>query len=286
MAKSCFGWATAVLTVALASLAQPTTHAADGSGTAILKKHGLKIAGSLAIVDEEGEIKSKLADARRLSKQLSYSLMQQQATMNPKELQQNIKTMNDQISQLRSEMNAANQQLNSIPRYRGRFLTNDAYQLYEQLNSYRAQLQMEINQDSLFLNQLKSQPADPKAKDKIDSEVRDRRDAYHQAVLDLRKLVDSAHEKYEKLFKDDEVKKALDMVGHGLREKPKLGPSHDFLNNVKLFEKLETAESGGETEAPRAKTSKRIRHSTKTPTSSKAAAKTGSEASGDSGVEP
>ena len=32
-------------------------------------------------------------------------------------------------------------------------------------------------------------------------------------------------------------------LGKGKREKPKLGPSHDFLNNVKLFEKLEKAES-------------------------------------------
>ncbi len=286
MAKSCIGRAMAILIVVLAGFARPNVHAADGSGSAILKKHGLKIAGSLAVVDEEAEIKTKLADARRVSKQLSYLLMQQQATMSPKEQQKNIKTVTDQISQLRSELNAANQQLNSIPRYRGRLMTNDAYQLYGQLTNYRTQLQMEINQDSLFLNELKSQQADPKARDKIDAEVRDRRDGYHQALLDLRKLVDSAHEKYETASKDDDVKKALEMLGHGLREKPKLGPSHDFLNNVKLLDKLETAESGGENEAPRAKMSKRSRHGTKTKRSSKAAAATGPDTGGDSGVSP
>jgi uncharacterized coiled-coil DUF342 family protein len=164
-------------------------------------------------------------------------------------------------------------------------MSADASQLYAQLASYRAELQMEINQDSLFLNQLKSQPADPKAKEKIDSEVRDRRDAYHQALLDLRKLVDSAHEKYEGLAEDDEVKKALDMVGHGLKEKPKLGPSRDFVNNVKVLEKFEKAESGGETEASPAKTGKRTRRGTKAKTS-KAAAATGSDAGGGSGVSP
>jgi uncharacterized coiled-coil DUF342 family protein len=283
MAKSCFGWATAILTVAFLCVARPTVHAADGSGSAILKKHGLKIAGTLAVVDEEAEIKSKLAEARRLSKQLSYSIMQQQATLGPKEIQQNIKTVGDQINQLRSEMNAANQQMNSIPKYRGRFMSADASQLYAQLASYRAQLQMEINQDTLFVNQLKSQPADPKAKEKIDSEVRDRRDAYHQALLDLRKMVDSAHEKYEGFAKDDEVKKALDILGHGSKEKPKLGPSHDFVNNVKLLEKLEAAESGGESEASSAKTGKRIRHGTKAKTSKAGAAK---GFGGDSGVSP
>jgi DNA repair exonuclease SbcCD ATPase subunit len=285
MNKSCFAWATAFLTVAFLCLARPPVHAADGPGSKTLKKHGLKIVGLLAVVEEEAEIKTKLSDARRLSKQLHYSLMQQQATLSPKELQQNIKNVTDQINQLRSEMTAANQQLNSIPRYRGRFMSNDASQLFGQLTGYRTQLQMEIEQDSLFLNQLKSQPADPKAKEKIDSEVQDRRDAYHQALLDLRKLVDTAHEKYEGLSKDDQVKKALEIEGHGLREKPKLGPSRDFLNNVKLLEKLETAESGGETESSHAKPSKRIGHGTKTKNSSKAAA-TGSDASGDSGVSP
>ena len=85
MAKSCFVWAAAVLTVALRVLARPPAHAADGPASKILKKHGLKIVGSLAVVDEEAEIKSKLAEARRLSKQLSYSLMQQKATMSPGE---------------------------------------------------------------------------------------------------------------------------------------------------------------------------------------------------------
>ena len=84
------------------------------------------------------------------------------------------------------------------------------------------------NQDSALLNQLKSQPSDPKAKDKIDAEVRDQREAYHQALLDLRKLVDSATEKYAELAKNDDVKKALAALGKGMREKPKLGPSHDF----------------------------------------------------------
>jgi hypothetical protein len=289
MDKSCLAWATAFLMVGFLCLSRPPVHAADGPGSKTFKKHGLRIVGSLAVVDEEAAIKSKLTEARRLSKQLSYSLMQQQATLSPKELQQNLKNVSDQINQLKSEMTAANQQLNqlnSTSRYRGRFMSNDASQLYAQLTNYRIQLQMEIEQDSLFLNQLKSQPADPKAKERIDSDVRDQRDAYHQALLDLRKLVDSTHEKYEVLAKDDEVKKALEIEGDGRKEKPKLGPSHDFLNNVKLLDKLETAESGGETETPRGRTSKRIRHGTKTKTSSKAAGATGSDASGDSGVSP
>jgi uncharacterized coiled-coil DUF342 family protein len=269
MARSRLVWVSTVVAFAVVCLGRPWVRAADGPANDVLKKHGLKIAGTLAVVAEEAKIKSDLAETRRLSKQLSYSLTQQRGTLSPAEMQKTVKNVNDQMNQLRSEMNAANQQMNAIPRYRGRFVSNDASMLYAQLNSYRSQLQMEINQDSYFLNQLKSQPADPKAKEKIDSEVRDRRDAYHQALLDLRKLVDSANEKYEELAKNEDVKKALTALGKGQREKPKLGPTRDFHNNVKLLEKLEKAESAGETEAPQTKPARRGRSGTQTKNSAK-----------------
>jgi hypothetical protein len=280
MAKSRLGWVAALLTAALTSVNGPSARAAEGQGDEILKQHGLKIAGSLAVALEESEVKSKLAEARRLSKQLSYTIMQQKGTMSPAEQQKTMKTVNDQLGQLRSEMNAASQQMNAIPKYRGRFMTTDASQLYSQLAAYRSQLQMEINQDSLFLNQLKSQPADPKAKERVDSEVRDLRDAYHQAILDLRKLVDAAHTKYEEAANNDEVKKALGLAGKGLKEKPKLGPSHDFQANVKILERLEKAESSGENEEHEATKSRRSRTKAKAKNSSKAASAPASPAAG------
>lgn len=269
MVRSRLVWAATVLTVALVCAAQPRARAADGPASDTLKKNGLHIAGTLAVVDEEAQIKTNLAEARRLSKQLNYSLMQQKGTLSPGEMQQTIKNINNEINQLRSEMNAAGQQMNAVPKWRGRFVSNDAGMIYAQLNAYRSQLQMEISQDSAFLNQLKSQTADPRARDKIDSEVRDRRDAYHQSLIELRKLVDSATDKYDTLAKSDEVKKALTLVGKGQRVKPKLGPSHDFHNNVKLLERLEKAESGGETEATEAKPTRRSRSGTRTKNASK-----------------
>ena len=109
-------WTAAFLTVALACVGRSHVSAADGTTNEVLKKHGLKIAGSLAVANEEAEIKTKLVDARRLSKQLSYSLMQQQGTMSPEDQQKTVKTLGTQINQLRSEMNAVNQQMNQVPR--------------------------------------------------------------------------------------------------------------------------------------------------------------------------
>jgi hypothetical protein len=282
MFRACFIWTAACLTVAVACCARIQVRAADGPENPVLKKHGLKMAGSLAVADEESDIKTKLSDARRLSKQLSYSLMQQKGTMSPEELQKTAKTLTTQINQLKSEMNAVNQQMNQVPRSAnlryGRFgsggmsfANNEAAEVYGELLLYQNQLQAEITQDSYFLNQLKSQPGDPKAKERIDSEVKERRDAYHHALVDLRKLVDSATAKYDDLAKNDEVKKTLNVLGKGLRERPKLGPSREFLTNVKLLEKLEKAESSGETEPSPAKAGRRIRHGTKTKHSSKSA---------------
>jgi hypothetical protein len=291
MARFCFVWTGAFLTVALACVGRSHVSAADGTTDEVLKKHGLKFAGSLAVANEEGEIKTKLVDARRLSKQLHNSLLLQQGTMSPEDQQKTVKTLGTQINQLRSEMNAVNQQMNQFPRVNnarfGRFgggmsfANNEAAELYEELAVYRNQLQAELAQDSSFLNQLKSQAADPKAKARIDSEVRDRRDAYHQTLLDLRKLVDSATGKYEELASNAEVKKTLNILGKGLRETPKLGPSHEFLTNVKLLEKMEKAESAGEPEPSHAKTGKRSRRGTRTKHSSKAA-----DAAGDSAGTP
>jgi uncharacterized coiled-coil DUF342 family protein len=275
------------------------------------------MAGSLAVATEEPDIKTKLSDARRLSKQLSQSLMQQKATMSPEEMQKTVKTLGTRINELRSELNAVNQQMNQVPRTNtnagyGRFgggigygnnggmgyannggmgyannggmtfANNNAAELYSELLAYRTQVQAELEQDSYFVNQLKSQPpADPKAKDGIDSVVRNRRDAYHEALVEIRKLVDSATAKYDEVAKNSEIKKALNILGKGQRETPKLGPSREFLNNVKLLEKLEKAEPSGETEPTHATPARRGRRSAKAKVSTKAA-----DASGDSGGSP
>ncbi len=211
-----------------------------------LKKHGLKIVGSLAVTETEAQIKSKLTEIRRLSRQWDAAVKQQKGTLSPEQRQELVTNINNQIGQLRSEMNTVVQQMNQLQRFRGRSFNSNAQQQLMELQLYRGQLQSEVNQESLFLNQLKSQPADPKAKDKIDADVRDRREAYEQALVDLRSLVDETKEKYRDLATNDDVKKALAALGKGRSDKPKLGPSHDFVTNAKALEKLEKAEAARE----------------------------------------
>jgi hypothetical protein len=268
-----------IVMTALICVGRPAVRAADSPPNEALKKFDLKIVGSLAVIEAEAEIKNKLAEARRLSRDLGYSLMQQKGTANPEEQKRNIKSLNDQITQIRSEISNVGQQMAMLPRGRGRFSYNGfasyyAAEQFAELNVYRTQLQAELLQDTAFLDQLKSEPADPKAKERIDAEVRDKRESYHQALLDVRKIVDAATEKYEELEKNSDVKKTLTALGKRMREKPKLGPSHEFQTNVKLLEKLEKAASNGEEETPSAKSARRSRHGTKIKRSTKAAATT------------
>ncbi|MFI5458900.1 MAG: hypothetical protein ACHRXM_26015 [Isosphaerales bacterium] len=281
MARSQFGLVATVLATALAFMGRVPVLAAEGPQNEVLKKHGLKIVGSLSVLETESDVKNKMNEVRRLSKQLNYSIMQQQGTMSAEDYQQTIKNLGAQIDQMRAQINLASQQMASLPRFRGRLSTTMAQEQFNELSSYRYQLQMEVNQETAWLNQLKSQKFDPKSKDKIDAEVRDRREAYHQALLDLRKLADSTTEKYGDLAEDQDVKKAIAAAGKAIRNKLDLGPSHEFLNNVKLLEKLEKAASSPDTDGSPAKHSRRSRagtktkHSSKPATATKAAAPTG-----------
>jgi hypothetical protein len=229
----------------------------DSAAEKTLAENGLKIVGSLAVTETEGQIKTKLTEARRLSRQLNAAIMQQKGTMSPKERQDTINNINGQMGQLKNEMNAVGQQMNQLSRFRGRSFNSNAQQQFAQLQAYRSQLQYELNQESDFLGQLKNQTADPKAKDKIDAEVTDKREAYHQALVDLRTLADDTTQKYQDLAQSDAVKKAIESLGKGKHDKPKLGPSHDFHANVKLLEKLEKAETAAEVDPFAAKSSRR-----------------------------
>jgi hypothetical protein len=319
VANSHFSWAAVLMMAAMTCLDQRPVRAADGPGNESLKKHGLKMAGTLAVADLEADVKTKLTEARRLSKQLSQSLMELAGIVSPREQQKNIKALNEQIGQLKSELNAVNQQMSQLPRnsaqygaqyggaqlggYNNRmggygggygasgfaangFASSTAADEYSELLMYRTQLQEELNQDSLFINQIKMQVTDPKAKEKLDADVKQRRSAYHQSLVDLRQAVDATTAKYEEVAKNDEVTKALKLIGKGLREKPKLGPSREFVNNIKLVEKLEKAEANGETEEPQATKSRRSRSRTRGKSSSKSAAGPASAAAGNAGDHP
>jgi uncharacterized protein YukE len=238
-----WGWILAALALLSPGL---SGRASDEPQVETLKRNKLKAQGALQVLEDEAEFKTKLTDARRLQRELSYSILKQQGTMSPEQYKKTLQAVKDELSQMRSQISVTNQQMKSVPRFRGRFASTYAQEQYNELLLYRNQLQTQVDQESAWLNQLQGQKVDPKATEKVEAEVRDRREAYHQALSELRSMADAVAQKYTDLAKDGEVKDAITALGEGKREKPRLGPSHDFLNNVKLLEKLEKAESAGD----------------------------------------
>jgi hypothetical protein len=232
------GLAAAIIAISMTGLA-----GAAEPPEKILEGLGLSRSGDLFIVPSESRTKSKTREIRQLMRLISLDSARLRETASPEDYQKMIKGLTDQVAQYRNEINTVGQQLNSFPRWRGRFLTTDATAQYQQLSAYRAQLQAEVNEETAYLNQLKSQPPDPKVKSKLDAELSERRDSLRTAIKELRELVDETRAKYAELAANPEVKGALEKLAAGARTRPKLGPAHEFLVDVKYLEKIEKDEN-------------------------------------------
>ena len=232
-------WAPGLLAVVMVASSGASLLAGDTPSDEALTKVGLKKSGALLVLEAESDVHTKVTEARQLYREWSNLVMRQRSTVSEKEYQSTIKELTNETNQLRNQLNTTNQMFNRLPRYRGTFATTLAYQQGAELSEYKAQLEWEINQRNIFLNQLKSQPFDPKAKLKIDAEVRDKGEALHKAVLDARKLVDETDEKYKGLTKNDEVKNLLTTIERKTHTKPQLGQSRVYHLDLKYLEKME-----------------------------------------------
>lgn len=272
-------WAPGLLAVLMVAGSGAGLSAGDPPSDQALTKLGLKRAGTLLVLEAESDVHSKATEARRLASELSNAVMKQRSTVSEKEYQATVKELTNETNALRNELNTTRRMMSQLPMNRGRFATNLAAQQGSELNEYQQQLNWEIAQRNDFLGQLKSQPFDPKAKLKIDAEVRDKGEALHKAALDFRKLVDETNEKYKGLDKNDEVKKLATSIERKTGAKVKLGQSRQYHLDVKLLEKLEQQVSAGEPTSTTDKPARKARRTTKGKRSSKAAADSGDSGS-------
>ena len=271
MGRAMGKWTTGLLIVAATSwatdirAAEPP-QAVESPQEEVLKKNGLKTLGPIYVLEAESDVKKKVSEVKLLSKQWNHARLQQQSILSTKDHQAMIQGLTGQVNQLRAEINGVNQQINRLPRYRGRLANNYAQQEYAELVAYRNQLNFTLTQQNALLGQVRSQPPDPKLKQKIDDEVQARHDEYVQAVHDLTQLVTTTKEKYAALAKNDKVTKALAGLDPATKPRPQLGPSHGFHENVKLAERFEkdAAQSPAESKAKAITKSKRGANSLRT----------------------
>ena len=271
MGRAMGKWTTGLLIVAATSwatgirAAEPP-QAAESPQEEVLKKNGLKALGPIYVLEAESDVKKKVSEVKLLSKQWNHARLQQQSVVSAKDHQAMIQGLTGQVNQLRTEINGVTQQINRLPRYRGRLANNYAQEEYAELVAYRNQLNFTLTQQNALLGQVRSQPPDPKLKQKIDDEVQAKHDEYVQGVHDLTQLVTTTKEKYAVLAKNDEVTKALAGLDPAIKPRPQLGPSHGFHENVKLAERFEkdAAQSPAEPKAKAITKSKRGANSLRT----------------------
>ena len=220
--------------------------ASDEPQNETLAKHKLKALGSLQVLEDEAEFKTKLTEARRLLRQLSYSVLQQQGTMSPEQYQKTLQGMKDELNQMRSQINQASQQMSRLPRFRGRLASSYAQEQYNELHGL-SKSAPDAGQPGIGLAESASEP-----ESRPQSKGEDRRRGERSARRLPPGASGPAHagrlghtEVRRSCTRIPTSRRPSSALGKGKREKPKLGPSHDFLNNVKLLEKLEKAESAG-----------------------------------------
>jgi archaellum component FlaC len=197
----------------------------------VLKKLGLSPSHSAYVLEAEGEVKKKMAEVRSLYDRLS-SLHNQQAAF--QENAAEIQMLTEQTNMVRQAINETNAQMSGYNSgYRGRFAR------YNPLQIQRNELNMNLNALNQQINYLKSQKPSPQKTKELDTEVEHQQSLLSTAAQDLRELVDSTLQKYNELAGNEQIKAALDKLGHEAHVNFKLGPSREFHETVKQLEKVE-----------------------------------------------
>jgi aspartyl protease family protein len=191
---------------------------ASDAPEAVLKTKGLQRSGSTYVIKEEMDVQKKVKDAGKLYKQLSYAVMQQHA------FTQGSANRKAVIHELTQERIFLSQQLRQV----GSVAENN-------------RVVAALSEVTDRLNLLREEDANPEVRERIQSQVPQQREAYVQAVLDLRQAVDAANAKYANLAADSDVKSALNELNKKSKTKFALGPSRSYLANVKLLEKTEAS---------------------------------------------
>ncbi len=191
----------------------------DSTPDQVLKRLGVKRSGSSYILAGEATVKNKLNETRVMQRRLSEAIKQQ------RELEQFALFNRQEVRQLAAERLELNQQL----------LAAGPGLSVQDHNRFVAM----INARSDRIRELDAELPDAATRRQADEQVVQRREAFLQAVLDLRKLVDELNQKYIDLAKDDALQKAIAASDSKSKSPAKLGPSSDLKNSNKQLQSLE-----------------------------------------------
>jgi hypothetical protein len=212
---------------------------ADDSPQGILKKHGLKAKGELYVPETEDDVKRKVTDCLHLAGKLRFHLMQKRAAQDAELRPQMIFALEQRIPECQIEIQSTDQEMKSIPKFRGQFYNIEAESLFNQLSAWKGRLEEELRQANSFLNVLRSKGTNLEWTQRNQEYANADLKSYDEALRESRKLVDASKRKIHDLKKNEEVMKALDACRKTAKKPIKLESSPEFAKNVAELEKLE-----------------------------------------------
>jgi aspartyl protease family protein len=184
-----------------------------------LKNHGLKRgSGPTYVLAAESDVRKKIGDAQRLYRQLTVALAQQQ------QVAHEIQDGKLLAQEMREERILRNQQLRT---------TNPQNVVEHNM------LVARINELNDQLRLIEGNAADPQMSQELESGVARRREAYLQAILDVRQLVDKTNVAYAEAARDQTIQRALVALSSKSKSPLKVDPSREYQANIKLLEKAE-----------------------------------------------
>jgi clan AA aspartic protease (TIGR02281 family) len=184
---------------------------------AALKARGLVRSGTTYVLSAESEVQKKINTARALFRSASSALGQKA------QYERELADAQAEIGQVEQQLLEINQTLaRGVP------------------PAQHNQLAAMNNALGMRLNQLHRQSSDD-VRRAVAGRAATEREAFVQAVLDLRKLVDETERQYKELSTDTEVKSALQALNAAKTMKTPytLGPSRGYLANKAQLEKFE-----------------------------------------------
>ena len=200
-------------------VAVPASRAEDAAAPEdVLKALDLKRSGTTYVLPAEAEVQKKLNNAKAIYQRLSNARMRQ------RQFEQGTSDNKQYVQQLMQQRIMLNQQLSQVA------TAQENNRLVAMINQINDQVDL-----------LRQQTADPAMQKEINAQVPTQREAFLQAVLDLRQLVDQANLAYDELAQNAEARSALDALNQKAKVKLAFGPSRTYQANVKLLEKVEAS---------------------------------------------
>jgi aspartyl protease family protein len=194
--------------------------AGDDAADAVLKQKGLKRSGSAFVLPAEGEVQKLLNQARKMYQAIAATAAARA------EFEGDREAVKAEIEAMEQERVLLNQQLSQVTTAeQNNRLVGAINALEGQIDAYRRRLS-------------EAESGQGRAQNKL---LASQREAFIEAVLDLRQRVDKALAAYAELAKDEDLKKAVAAVGRTTKARLALGPSRSFTANVKSLEKIEAS---------------------------------------------